>query len=118
MRSLRFIAINASFGAVLYFGLFGGQEWCWNICRFLIWICCPFAVAVLVVRDAPDMRDTLIEFSKPPVPAIIELTFDWTVTIALAATGHFVYAALWAVSLCAQSGYRSHGRKLAKESQA
>lgn len=115
MRSLRFIALNGSFGVALYFGLFGGQEWCWNVCRFLIWICCPLAVAVLIVKDAPDMRDTLIEFSKPPIPAIIETAFDWTVTIVLAATGHFGYAALWAISLFAQSAYRSHGIKLAKE---
>ncbi len=68
-----------------------GIGWAWNIFAFLTWL-----VFIIVSLVWYGMTKKFPDVTMPPrtVPGWLDVIFDAILTIALAATGHWFYAAL------------------------
>ena len=91
IRLATWIATQAGLSAGLYFGIIEGNTYAWNLVRFFIVV---FAVLYSIGAAVDEVKRKAPEMVS--VSPYVSGTFDVLVTGFLAATGHFVFAGLYA----------------------
>src|SRR6185312_5260989 len=86
---LRWALINAIVLALMIVGL-RGHKTAWNVFVFVQWFATIVCVLVFLAKEAPFVKDS----PGRSVSNWVEATFDFGVALALAAFGHFGYAAM------------------------
>ena len=90
MKEVKWVLTNGLVVGLLYFALFENAQWAGNAFKFLLWF--TFFL-YLMVNLIDDIKEKLSKKGMP-VPAKVSLSFDLIVSLALASSGWFFYAAL------------------------
>lgn len=90
-RILGYIVLTSVQLATMYYGLFGGVQWAWNIYRFMIWFLIFISFIVTLSKDI----QTSVRKNGRVIPVLIDLPIDLAQIAALAATGHFWMAGFY-----------------------
>lgn len=88
--------IDIAMASLLYFGLFAGNEYARNIFWATIVVFVVLIVFVLLILLIDDVREKIVETRKPrgKLEYCYSITFDAAFSVALAASGFVVTAAL------------------------
>lgn len=89
-RAARWVAVQAGFAAVLYFGIVEENPYAWNLARFFIVM---FTVLYSIGAAVDEVKERAPGMAS--VSPYVSATFDVLVVAFLAATGHFVFAGLY-----------------------
>jgi hypothetical protein len=90
-RALTWVILNAGFLLILILWLFYGQEWAGNLVKWTAW---TMAICNTIGAASDDISSAMCLRGRS-VPSWLSMLTDVAGVLLLAATAHWVLAALW-----------------------
>jgi len=118
MNKVKFIFIDGAMAALMYYGLFKGNEYAANVFWPVFWVFVFFSLLVMIVFGNEKTKKEIMKDRKPnPIwKEKYSFTYDLLFSLSLAALGFHWSGAVWfIVSIFAGSLIKSADREVRGE---